>query len=474
MRTLFATLLLLSAVPAGAAEVNGYVESRTQYSRARVTGLLPTDSLPEVQQLVELNAQPKVEYRPGGVVAGDLSLFLQAAGRYRGLDASNSEVAIASSETSAAKPLVSLNELYISHEVVPAFNLLAGKKRIVWGPGMAYNPTDLLNPAKDPTDPSFQRAGAYMVRAEVPLEKYTFTLLASPAVLKQQNGLPQALLTYPGWDRKDTQAHYLLAARAYALVADTDINLMVFHSNLYGDAFEDKTRLGLSFSRYFFKDYELHGEALLQRGSARQYAEGGCLTSQQAAVSCALGGQPFFSTRRLDETTLRPRVLVGTRYQFNDESLLSVEYLYQADGLKPGEFQDYVNGLSLLRTARQLGLDTSGVNPLATADTGLPQKFSFEPLGRHYAFLTFQKPKIRDDFTFAATVVANLQDFSGLVAPSLAWSATEWMTLTLSAFVPLPGPAALAAQVPESGDKVSEYSLLPMRFRGLFQVRLFY
>jgi hypothetical protein len=313
-----------------------------------------------------------------------------------------------------------------------------------------------------------------MVRAEVPLEKYTFTLLASPAVLEQQNGLPQALLTYPSWDKKDRQAHYLLAARAYALVADTDINLMVFHSNLYGDAFEDKTRLGLSFSRYFFKDYELHAEALLQRGSARQYAEGACLADKQAAVGCALGGQPFFSTRRLDETTVRPRVLVGTRYQFSDESLLSVEYLYQADGLRRGEFQDYVNGLSLLREARQLGLDTSGVSPLATADTGLPQKFTFEPLGRHYAFLTFQKPKIHDDFTFAATVVANLQDFSGLVAPSLAWSATEWMTLTLSAFVPLPGPASLAARVPESGEKVSEYSLLPMRFRGLFQVRLFY
>ena len=102
MRAPLALLLLLGAAPASAAEVNGYVESRTQYSRSRVDGLLPTDALPEVQQLLEFNTQPRVEYRPGGLVAGDLSLFLQAAGRYRGLDASHNEVSVRPSEASAA------------------------------------------------------------------------------------------------------------------------------------------------------------------------------------------------------------------------------------------------------------------------------------------------------------------------------------------------------------------------------------
>jgi hypothetical protein len=473
MRLVFASLLLLSA-PALAAEVTGYVESRTQYSRSRVTGLLPTDSLPEVQQLLELNVQPRVEYRPGGVVASDLSLFLQAAGRYRGLDANNQEVSVPVTEDSAASPLVSLNELYVSHEVVPAFNLLAGKKRVIWGSGMAYNPTDLLNPPKDPTDPSFQRAGAYMLRAEVPLERATFTLLVSPAVLAQESGLPQSLLVYPAWNERDTEWHYLLAARAYALVADADLNLMVFHSNLYGDDFADKTRLGLSFSRYFFEDYELHVEALLQRGSARRYASSACVANPEAALRCGLNGEPFVTLKRLEEKTLRPRILVGTRYMFSDESLLSLEYLYQADGLMRGEFQDLVNGLALVRVARDFGLDPGTVLPLGSTDAGLPRKFAFEPLSRHYAFLTFQKPKLRDDFTLSATLVANLQDLSGLIAPSVAWSATEWLTLTLSGFVPVSGPGSLAATVPDTGETVSEYGLLPLEYRGLLQARLFY
>jgi len=470
------TFLLLAAAPTLAAEVTGYVESRTQYSRSRVHGLLPTDAQPEVQQLLELNVQPRQEYRPGGFVAADLSLFLQGAWRYRGLNEEGQEVGVPVRESSAARPFVSLSELYLSHEVVPALHLLAGKKRILWGTGWAYNPTDLLNPPKDPTDPSSQRVGAYMLRVEVPLEKYTFSLVASPAVLEQESGLPRALLIYPEWNARDHEAHYLVAARAYALVANADLNLMLFHSNLYGDAFEDKTRLGLSFSRYFFEDYELHLEALVGRGSARSYPAPGCLDSREAAVDCFRRGEQLISQRRLDEKRLRPHILVGTRYQFPDESLLSAEYLYQADGLKRSEFQDVVNGLSLLPVARELGLDTGRVQQqlLGGTDEGLPQRFRFVPLARHYAFLTFQKPKIRDDFTVSASLIANLRDLSGLLAPSVAWSATEWMTLTLSGFVPFSGPSSLAATVPATGEHVSEFELGPSSFRVLLQARLFY
>jgi hypothetical protein len=476
LRCLSIALLLLTSAPALAAEVTGYVESRTQYSRSRVHGLLPTDAQPEIQQLLEFNLQPRHEYRPGGFVAADLSFFLQAAWRYRGLDAEGQEVAVPVRESSAARPFVSLSELYLSHEVVPALHLLAGKKRILWGTGWAYNPTDLLNPPKDPTDPSSQRVGAYMLRVEVPLEKYTFSFVASPAVLEQESGLPRALLVYPEWRSLDNEAHYLLAARAYALVANADLNLMLFHSNLYADDFEDKTRLGFSFSRYFFDDYELHLEALVGRGSARSYSTPGCLDTGEAAVACFERGDPLISQRRLDEKRLRPHILVGTRYQFSDESLLSAEYLYQADGLKRSEFQDVVNGLSLLSVAHELGLDTSRVlqQLLGATSEGLPQRFRFVPISRHYAFFTFQKPKIRDDFTVSASLIANLSDLSGLLAPSVSWSATEWMTLALSGFVPFSGPASLAATVPATGEHVSEFELVPSSYRVLLQARLFY
>jgi hypothetical protein len=312
-----------------------------------------------------------------------------------------------------------------------------------------------------------------MLQMEVPLEQYTFTLLASPAVLKEQSGLPQALLVWPSWDRQDKEAHYLVAARAYTLLANSDINLMLFYSNRYKDEFENKVRLGFSFSRYFFDDYELHVEGLVGAGSARQYAVAECVESPLAAQSCLLEGRPVLTAKRLEEQRLRPRLLTGTRYQFGDESLLSVEYLYQADGAKRSELQHEVNALALLQVARRLGFDV----PLpgqAPGQAGLPQKLSFEPLGRHYAFISYQKPRIREDFTLTAALVASLQDLSGLVATTLSWDTTAWMTLSLSAFVPFSGPDSLASTVPESTRKVSEFDLVPFEYRGIFQVRLFY
>ncbi len=136
--------------------------------------------MPQVDELLEFNVQVKHGYAERGFVSGDLSLFARFAGSFVTADAEGNRVPVPDHDVPALRPLVSLNELYLSQEVRPELNLLAGKKRIVWGPGMAFNPTDLLNPLKDPTDPTFQRAGAYLARVEVPLESYAFTLLGEP------------------------------------------------------------------------------------------------------------------------------------------------------------------------------------------------------------------------------------------------------------------------------------------------------
>ncbi|MET0404207.1 MAG: hypothetical protein ABW123_17475, partial [Cystobacter sp.] len=113
-RFLLPWLALSAAAPAFAGEVTGYVESRTQYQRSRVSGLLSTREQPEVQQLLEFNVQPWHSYIQGGFVSADLSLFMQSAGRYRGLNGEGREVSLGELETGSARPLLSLNELYVS------------------------------------------------------------------------------------------------------------------------------------------------------------------------------------------------------------------------------------------------------------------------------------------------------------------------------------------------------------------------
>ncbi|HZA13857.1 MAG TPA: hypothetical protein VE618_05155, partial [Myxococcaceae bacterium] len=316
-------------------------------------------------------------------------------------------------------------------------------------------------------------AGAWMAMVEVPLERGTFSLLASPQVTAQANGIPYRFLYWPQWDRRDTEAHFLVAGRVYALVANADLNLMLFYGNRHPDAFEHKLRAGASFSRYFADVNEIHFEALLQSGSPRTRINGECVTDPLAAARCNLSQIPLTRTPDLESRQLRPRALVGGRRHFDDESVLSLEYLYQSDGYARGEIQHLVNALSLMRQARNLGLPIAAPGESGGQD-GIPSRFRFEPLGRHYLFATFQKPKIRDDFTLAITALASLQDLSGLAAPSLSWSAAEWLTLTASAFVPFPGPSSLAATDPNGGSPVSEYELAPLTWRALLELKAFY
>jgi hypothetical protein len=464
---------------AKALDVTGSLGSRTTFTRSRTWGVLPTDDLPQLQQLLELNTQVRVSVRPRSYLYSDVSLVGNASGQYRAMDANGHEARLADRNSPQAQPVVSLNEVYVFHEFYPSLNLLLGKKRVTWGAGMAYNPTDLLNPRRDPTDPTFQRSGAWVAQVEVPLELMTFSLLFAPSVLKSVSGIPTALMTWPKWDQRDEALHYQAAARWYALIGDADFNAMLFYGNQSVDAFEEKLRVGLSFSRYFFTDYELHVEALVQQGSAREALVPECVTSQLAAMGCAVRGAAFTERRRLDERVLLPRVLVGARRQFSDDSLLSLEYLYQADGWGAAQFQDYANALGLLKEARLGGLPLSRV-PAASAllgqgtgSDGLPVRVAFEARGQHYLFLTYQKPRVADDFTLSLVVLANLTDLSTLWTPSVAWSAAEWLTLSLYGFLPLGGPDSLAAAAPD-GTHVSEYGITPFAARAMFEARAFF
>lgn len=458
-------------------DVTGYGMTRTQFTRARPWGLLPTSDIPQLQQLVEFNTQVKVSWQPRSYLSSDVSLIASAGGFYRGVDGAGREVALADKASPQVQPIVSINELFVSHEFLPELNVLVGKKRIVWGPGLAFNPTDLLNPRRDPTDPTFQRSGVWLAQVEAPLSFATFSLVFAPTVLKQTAGIPTHFLGWPTWDQKDTQLHYQLAARAYALVWDTDLTLMAFFGNKSVDEFEAKPRVGLSFSRVF-GGLEVHGEALFQTGSTRDVLNGDCVKNVSSALQCSIAKTPYASKPHLTSPELRPRVLLGGRYQFSDDSLLSLEYLYQHDGWNQDRYQDLANALGLITEGRALGVDATvfpGAGALFGGSTpdGLPVRFAFDPRGRHYAFLTFQKPRLAEDFTLQAVVIANLRDLSTTVTPSLLWSATDWLNLSLLAFVPVPGPGALSVRTPQ-GQVVSEFGITPFAFRAMFEARAFF
>ena len=158
--------------------------------------------------------------------------------------------------------------------------------------------------------------------------------------------------------------------------------------------------------------------------------------------------------------------------------MLSLEYLYQADGWTADDFQNMANALDLLEQGRQAGLPVNripGSSQLfgGTTSDGLPVRFSFDARGQHYLFASFQKPRIKDDFTAQLVLIANLSDLSTMWTPSLSWSTTEWLTLSAFAYLPLKGPDELAPKTP-AGVPVSEYGSLPFEYRVMFEAKAYY
>jgi hypothetical protein len=460
MNALLLALLLAQEVPEGdtgaapaalETTVNGYLDQRLTAQRVRTGGLLPGAAVPRFINLTEANFQLKLRWGGRALALADASFFYQRAAAFPGPE----------QDLPAYRPLAVLSELYGSYSFTDHANLTLGKKRVVWGPGLVVNPTDLLNPPKDPTDPSLQRAGAWLARVELPYERFTLTLVGAARALREVGGVPSALAVWPdaarGDPEYDDQAHVAAAARLYLLLADTDINLEYFFTHLYNDAFRKKSRLGLSFSRLVGKALEVHLEALGQLGSSRLFVDD-CVA---AAMSCGPAG---ISRSKLESPRRNVRALLGGRYTFSDDALLGADYAYYSDGYDGPEWRTLLAALQLARAA--------GVAPPlgGTTPAGTPQRFTFEPLRRHYLFLYYMKPHIHDDFTLNVTVISSLADLSGQLSPQLSWSVRAWLGLTLQLFAPI--PALRPTEV--GGQKYGELTLSPSDYRAVLSARLFY
>ncbi len=454
---MWSALLLSLAVGELQVTTTGFLDTRVQLAVTRA------DGTPGLVPLAEGNLQVKVRPTEAFTVFTDTSLVWQSAFLVQGGE----------KDLPQYRPQAVLSELYAEGQPHEHIRLLAGKKRIVWGTGFAFNPTDLLNPPKDPTDPTFQRAGAWLAQVEVPFEKVTVSVVFAGKVTRQFAGLPTAFVVSPhnpsaesikGWvpDDRDGEAHWAATARVYALLWNTDVTLSYAFTNLYNDAFRNKSRAGLSLSRTF-GGLELHAEGLLQGGSSRLEVVDGC---DELPLRCVARGQPPVERPHLDASFVNLKGLVGGRYQFNDDSLLSVEYFFNGDGHDVDGFRRLV----------QLGVRNPQLAEAlrgASADPGTPQKFSFDPLRRHYLVASFQKPRIFDDWTLLLTLLAGLEDLSFQAMAQVTWMPKEWLSLAFAAYLPFDGVPDWGVDVGD-GERRGEFGLAGFGSRFLLQAKVFF
>ncbi len=459
------------ALAADGAEINGYLSDRLQGTVPSTASLMSTADLPMLQSLTEASALGRLRLLDDRLtVLVDASAFITWQGGYADREADGAHLVGVDDHDVPADPRMVFSEAYVRLQPIEHLDITIGKRRVVWGTGMAFNPTDVLNPARDPTDASLQRAGVPLVMVEAPFAGFGLSALFAPGVLEERNGLPSALLSWPDVppreslgvgaspDPRDEILHYAATIKGSAFVEDTDVNVWATVLNGYGtDPREASPRLSLSLSRVFFEIHELHFEGMVQAGSDRLSADSRCLSDVDGATTddhataiarCAVDGRTPLRRAWLDDDDLRPRWIVGSRSMFDDESMLSIEWLYQADGLTRDELQDVftlqgvVGDLSRAGTMSPTAL--FGTEP--STGQGAPTRLAVTPLRRHHAVVSYQRPHLLDDFTITATALLALEDLSGIVSGNVSWQTTEWLTLSLWGFLPTPSlPRALDA-----------------------------
>lgn len=497
MHALAATALS-ALLPLATVETTGSLGGRLQLTAPAADALTSTRDTPVISTLTEGNLQARLRLLDDTLfVLADASALVPAEGLY--FDGDPLE-RVDDHDTGSA-PRVHLSELYVRARLAEHLDLSVGKRRVTWGTGLTFVPTDVLNPPRDPTDPSLQRTGVPLVLLDALFEGLTISALFAPDVLAESGGLPSALFSWPDElpyetaqdpahhpDPRDDEAHFAAALRGYALVGDADLNLWLLVSHRYGDdAREYDPRLAASFSRVFLEIHELHAEVLLQQGSDRLSADPRCVDASPDGPPMALGrcgavGLAPISQAKLHETTLYPRALVGTRSMFADESQLIVELLWEADGLSRAELDD------LFTLQRRLGtLQRAGLAPMpAATEDGGPARLSGRLQRRLHLSANWQRPRIADDFTLQLGAILALEDLSALTNASLSWQTTDWLTLSAWLFVPTPSLARVLdaagvadghlalAPVDVDGTPYGAFDATPFDLRALFEARAFF
>lgn len=307
-------------------------------------------------------------------------------------------------------------QAYVRYDFGEGASVRLGKQRIGWGSGFAWNPTNRIEPPKNPLNPGLEQEGTLAARMDLLPTAWAGVILVAARGKTQSGDLPFGTTGTTG---------EAAAVRVRFLVKQTDLAL-VFSG---GDG--RRTLVGLDVAREVGGQLSAHAEAALQRGSD--------LTDD--------GANEVF------------RIAAGTLWSPGDNAF-AVEYFFNGEGLSTHGHAVY---LARLEQAYGLATDPSRPAPARKqalidylAEAALPFSGGLG-LRRHYLQSSWTRSRIRGEWTLAVRGVLGLSDGGTALTPGLSYSPRGDLTLSLDAVLLL-------------GPERSEYRLAP--FRGAVQARV--
>lgn len=268
-----------------------------------------------------------------------------------------------------------ISELSFKYSVASWLDLRIGRQIERWGTGYAWNPTGVVNPRKDPTDPGDRRnqfRGVDMLAADIFAKGWDITLLGTPEIA--WTGKAGRHLLSTGW-----------AMRSYRVVKGTDFALTASGGNGLPNS------KGMSLARVFGNSLELHGEVAYISDTIRflPRAEG------------------LVPVRRP-----HAEVLLGGQYTLSGNVNVVGEFYHAGQGLSGREWNDFRGFVS---SAQQSLVDG---NPAAF----ILANAQFTPLemSKNYSFLRVAAPLPFQKLQLETIVISSLRDGSSLIRPGIS------------------------------------------------------
>jgi hypothetical protein len=300
-------------------------------------------------------------------------------------------------------------EAYAQYAAGDGLQIRAGKQRVGWGSGFAWNPTSRLEPPKNPLNTGLEQEGALAVRTDWIPNAWAGVILVAAENRSSATDLP---FDTPMPRRRTA------AVRTRFLVRDTDVALV------FSGGRGSRTLVGLDVGRTV-GPISLHAEASSNRG---------------AELLPARDDERF------------ARIVAGLLWT-QDQTSLSAEYFWNGEGYAQDAFDAYLGALDA--SSRR------SVDPWLPPDVRAAESLRYRQLvavpysgglglRRHYLQAAWSRGTASGRWTTTVRSVVTLSDGGTALTPGVAWSPAGRVTANLDAVLLL-------------GPSDSEYRLAPLR-----------
>jgi hypothetical protein len=306
---------------------------------------------------------------------------------------------------------------YVQYWWGETLGLRVGKQRIAWGSGLAWNPTNRLEPPKNALNTTLEQEGALAARVDWAPARW----LSVVAVGATTDAVPRDLPVAGASETRSTAA-----LRTRFLVKDTDLALVVSGGK------NQRTLVGLDLGRDLAGIATLHAEAAVYQGAE-------------------------MLPPRDEETLLR---VVAGALRASGENAFALEYFYNGEGYSDAGAAAWLAALdrswaaatnpALSPAQRDQALTAYG------AAASIPYAWGLG-LRRNYLHASWTRGGATSAWTGAVRVVVGLDDGGWALTPGVGYAPRGNVTLNLDTVLLL-------------GPRDAEYRIAPVK--AALQARL--